>query len=766
MSRGRKILDMLKALPTPDLAVNSADQFEVVPVLSQVSSSPPSIPEDVRFMADVFDSDDTYKDPHYSLDEEVYTDNYSEASSPTPRKKIKQLRSKKTQCSSHQNSVPSASNTLNTLPTSSLPEDNLLVETNSTIKSGCESASPVFRLENINRRVRPLVISDTSEDDAQCHIEEARLTKRGAVRKRGLKGETRKVRAQRKEQRNTGKEYVTKSGKIITARKSEPLGVCKMKCSLLVSDNVRETLFNEYWGMGNFDRRLSYMASLVELQVPKRRRGITEQMKQVTVIYRVYIDGRYKKVCKKFFLKIFGEKTKFIENLIKKKKESGSGIVNPDRRGRQSKSANAATVREGVKRFLALIPSYKSHYSRRDSNKNYLSPHLTISSLHEEYLKKSQGGPTASYMVFNEEFHNLNLRIKKPKVDTCSTCDKFLMQLKTVNEEQKIEVTEKLEAHKLLADQGYISKNQDKQLSKMDQARKTLTFDLQQCLPTPLLKNSVSFYKRTLWTFNLTIYDCDEGQTYCYLWHEAVAGRGANEVGSCLFEHITKRIESEVTKLTMYSDCCPGQNRNSHIAAMCWVALQESPSLEFIEHKFLIPGHTHMECDTSHSLIERRKKTFQGPIEHPHDWAQLIRQTGKNKPFSVTEMENNNFLNFSSVYKKQLKLRKVDSNGDIFQWKQVRWLRFYQNQPGVLFYKTTFGEEEFKSVRFTRRGRCSRLQVPLRYSGPVTIAVEKKRDLMDLLQFISPVFHQFYKELPTSQETYNIMPDSEDEDKC
>ena len=74
------------------------------------------------------------------------------------------------------------------------------------------------------------------------------------------------------------------------------------------------------------------------------------------------------------------------------------------------------------------------------------------------------------------------------------------------------------------------------------------------------------------------------------------------------------------------------------------VALQESTSLEVIDHKFLLSGHTHMECDSSHSLIERNRKRYNGTIEHLHDWAQLIRMTGTKKPFIVTEMKRIFFL--------------------------------------------------------------------------------------------------------------------------
>lgn len=36
--------------------------------------------------------------------------------------------------------------------------------------------------------------------------------------------------------------------------------------------------------------------------------------------------------------------------------------------------------------------------------------------------------------------------------------------------------------------------------------------------------------------------------------------------------------------------------------------LQVKPTITEKHHKFLVPGHTHMECDADHSVIERQKK--------------------------------------------------------------------------------------------------------------------------------------------------------------
>lgn len=51
-----------------------------------------------------------------------------------------------------------------------------------------------------------------------------------------------------------------------------------------------------------------------------------------------------------------------------------------------------------------------------------------------------------------------------------------------------------------------------------------------------------------------------------------------------------------------------GQNNNSYIAVMCLGALKTNLNLQTIDHKFIIPGNTHMKYDTEYSVIEQKKK--------------------------------------------------------------------------------------------------------------------------------------------------------------
>lgn len=95
------------------------------------------------------------------------------------------------------------------------------------------------------------------------------------------------------------------------------------------------------------------------------------------------------------------------------------------------------------------------------------------------------------------------------------------------------------------------------------------------------------------------------------MWPECEGNRGANDIASCLYDFIINQLPNlhpNAKKLIMYSDSCIGQNKNSIVVTMLMLVAKLSPQLISIEHKFPVPGHIHMEADTDHALIGRKKK--------------------------------------------------------------------------------------------------------------------------------------------------------------
>lgn len=114
----------------------------------------------------------------------------------------------------------------------------------------------------------------------------------------------------------------------------------------------------------------------------------------------------------------------------------------------------------------------------------------------------------------------------------------------------------------------------------------------------------------------------------------------------------------DIESIVLYSDTCGGQNKNSNVIAMLMYVLKAHLTLKTIDHKFLIAGHTHMECDSDHALIERKSKRSPFPIYHPRDWQHLVRiaSTQKNK-FEVKAMTQSEFFDFTDLFKNFFKKR-------------------------------------------------------------------------------------------------------------
>ncbi|XP_039954189.1 uncharacterized protein LOC120770666 [Bactrocera tryoni] len=318
--------------------------------------------------------------------------------------------------------------------------------------------------------------------------------------------------------------------------------------------------------------------------------------------------------------------------------------------------------------------------------------------------------------------------------------------------EEKAEITLQLKNHHDAADFAYDCKKRDKELSRQDKSVKMFSFDLQQCLPTPYLKASMFFYKRPLWTFNLTIHDGATNKANCYIWHEAIAKRGANDIGSCIYKCLAS-LSNDVKHVILYSDSCTGQNRNSYICAMFAKVLEDHPTIETIDHKFLVVGHTHLECDTVHAQIEKKKKYTSVSIQHPHDWSNLIAAT--NKKYITQEMKQEEFYNFNALMKDKYTWRNNNTEGEKFEWKFVRWLRYVKKEPGLIRYKYSLGlDDPFKELNIkARRRRDQNYELAKSYTGPLPISANKNCDLLDMLPLVNPQLHSFYRNLKVKGES-------------
>jgi hypothetical protein len=473
-------------------------------------------------------------------------------------------------------------------------------------------------------------------------------------------------------------------------------------------------------------------------------------------------------VCKVAFLRIHGVTNGRLNRALQ---ASAEGSPHLDQRGRHTPANKTADDDIAfVKEHIQSFPMYKSHYSRADNpNKYFLSSDLSIAKMFELYgthCTKEEKHPVSEWVyrkVFNENF---NLSFGRPKSDTCKSCDTYKVKTESEKDETKlIQLRGQWELHLRKAEQTYHQLREDTALCQSEPNCLVLTFDLQQSLPTPVLTTNIVYYKRQLWTYNFGIHECRTGRGHMYVWHEGMASRGSHEMGSCILKHC-QATNPASSHLITYSDSCGGQNRNVNLLAL-WLYMVESSDYPFtiIDQKFMIVGHSYLPNDRDFGSIEtaRRKASH---VYVPQDWMDLIKSCRRQNAFAVTEMAADDFVSLEPLSKAFIN-RKVNTDKEKVNWLSIRWIRVQKSKPMQFQYRHTHNSlEAWKTVDLKRKtkGRSvnlAQIPLPVLYPNMRQLKANKVKDLTDLLQFIPPVHHGFYRQL---LEDHTDSDDSQPED--
>ena len=236
--------------------------------------------------------------------------------------------------------------------------------------------------------------------------------------------------------------------------------------------------------------------------------------------------------------------------------------------------------------------------------------------------------------------------LHSPKSDTCKSCDSLQVQIAAATAGEKISLEGQLMLHQRQAERGYQQLKEDAAMSKARSDVDMLTFDLQQSLPTPKISTNIVFYKRQMWTYNFGAHDCSNDKGFMYMWPESIASRGSREIISCLNKHLQN--PSSATELILFSDACGGQNRNINIA-LYWihVVCSSKYSYTIVNHKFMVSGHSYLPNDRDFGNIEKANRKQH--VYVPEEWCNLVEQSRRNNPFTVTRMVTEDFISTSNL---------------------------------------------------------------------------------------------------------------------
>lgn len=170
--------------------------------------------------------------------------------------------------------------------------------------------------DNSNHETLESITIDDDEDDANDDANEANLDS-------SLDENAHSSKQLRKECRNNGLAYVTSSGKYVPAKKCTPLTECRAKCSTRFTFEMQQAIFNEYWALGNYEKRAEYVASMITVVNKKsiRPRNLDaerEKFRTKTYSYCLELGGKVLPTCKGCFLKTLDESEGMVKTVATK----------------------------------------------------------------------------------------------------------------------------------------------------------------------------------------------------------------------------------------------------------------------------------------------------------------------------------------------------------------------------------------------------------------------------------------------------------------
>ncbi len=597
----------------------------------------------------------------------------------------------------------------------------------------------------------------------------SRPREKNSVRKRKRDESTWKV-VKWKKMRALGLQYTSTSGKIVL-EKAIKLCHCKCRNKCKQFSNVeREDIMKGFYGLESYERQRDYIVQhITEVPCQRVSKEVKRGNRENSYQYHLSLAGVKIKVCQKFFIATLAISRKMIRVALEKRDSFNPQCVTSDKRGKQ-KASNviSAYVKRKIQEYIESFPAVEAHYVRKSSKRKYLASNLNVAKMHDMYMEnnkndlKAHAKQSTYRYIFNREY---NLSFHIPKKDQCLCCNK----LRNSKEKEDQILYEK---HLKDARRAQDEKKHDKEISQSDDTYKCFTFDLQKVLYTPCSNVSSMYYTRKLSYYNLTTLDLKTKDGSCFTWDETNGMRGSSEIGTCINTLLTS-MPKNVKSVCLFSDSCGGQNRNQNMLGALLFTLQ-STHIECIDMKFLVSGHTSMEVDSMHSMIERAKKNC--TINIPEDWNNIITSARRGEPYRIIPLEYKDMLDFKSM---MMSFNcKTNTNGLAVKWNSVRWIRVLKMKPYTMLYKYNFDDNEFYSVDIRKKKKSTRqsmeeaeadsLQVGPKYDQCLPISKEKKKDLLRLCETgaISEVYRSFYDKLPCdgAKKTRLAEPDLCDSD--
>ena len=420
---------------------------------------------------------------------------------------------------------------------------------------------------------------------------------------------------------------------------------CRCRCYYQLTENEKKEIFQNFNEMRDHEMQNTYLRGCITKkpdQKIRRRPRNADGQKRNSFTFTVTLEEKSVIACRAAFLGLHG-----IGIGRLKRKVLNFAVDIKDNRG---KHGNHPKVDESTKNLIREhiqnFPARESHYSRSvNARRKYLDSSMNVAKMHRIFLiHYPELRTVCKYSLYHEIFnYEFNISFGFPRSDICDPCEKQQVAIKAAelhgNESAIKQRKAENELHLRKADVF------NAQLREATESAKTMVtdcdtaviaMDFQKNLPLPLTGICQEYYKRQLWIHNFCIHDCVNGNAMMFLYAEHYAGKGPNEVISCL-DHYISTLPPTTKKVKIFADNCFSQNKNRYIVAYLHSMVHKN--LEEIQLFYPLPGHSRLPCDRDFARIEKNRRRKDRVVK-PSEWVNLIKETDLSNPFQTVFVEH------------------------------------------------------------------------------------------------------------------------------
>ena len=454
-----------------------------------------------------------------------------------------------------------------------------------------------------------------------------------------------------------------------------------------IEDLQRERIFSDFWSLGSWEERKRIINALTTVSEKKQSQGVRSlRGKPVSYFLKVANGQRYQ-VCKSMFASTLGiplrtlgfwmsdrEKVNRSPSVEEQGQDENRSLEHPEKPTHSSKKLSDSEV-AFLKTWLGNVPVVESHYCRqRDTykDKKFLEPGTKVIDLHRLYVEDANGKDVRAvgYTYFKQMFADLGFSIFRPRKDQCDDC----IAAKQGNIDQATH-----QIHLAAKDKARAEKENDKKRAEGDESVSVWTQDAQAVLLCPSTKASALYYRCKLQIHNFTTYNLVDKEGHCYLWDETNGGLKSEVFTHMIYDHYKEFLSRnpQIKELVLWSDGAMYQNKNATLAnALLQLSMETGV---FIYQKYLVVGHTQMECDSMHSTIERNIK---GDIYTPRDYVVVMKNARQSPKYIVHQMHFSNFYKMSKARFSSIRPGKKTGDPTVNQLSHLKY-----NPKGEVQYK-------------------------------------------------------------------------------